>query len=136
MVTEAPHEGAPTEPVRIAVPGETSIPGWNVTARLIEAPVDTISGAFVAHFDADRMGTRLFVRRRRQGDRFRPLGMSGEKKLQDFMVDARIPAAHRDEVPIVCSESQIAWVVGWRIDDRMKVSPDTRAVLRLEFSPE
>lgn len=136
MVTEAPREGAPTEPVRIAVPGETSIPCWHVTARLVEGAVDAGPGAFVAHFDVDRLGTCLFVRRRRPGDRFRPLGMSGEKKLQDFMVDARIPAAHRDEVPIVCSESQIAWVVGWRIDDRVKVSPDTRAVLRLEFSPE
>ena len=136
MVTEVVREGVPAEPVRIAVPGETSIAYWRVTARVIEGVADASPGAFVAHFDADRLGTCLFVRRRRPGDRFRPLGMSGEKKLQDFMVDARIPAAHRDEVPIVCSESQIAWVVGWRIDDRMKVSSDTRAVLRLEFSPE
>ncbi len=136
MVTEVVREGVPAEPVSIAVPGETSIPCWHVTARVIEGAAGVSTGALVAHFDADRLGTGLFVRRRRQGDRFRPLGMSGEKKLQDFMVDARIPAAHRDEVPIVCSESQIAWVVGWRIDDRMKVSPDTRAVLRLEFSPE
>jgi tRNA(Ile)-lysidine synthase len=136
MVIEAPREGAPAEPVRILVPGETSIPCWHVTARLVEGAVDAGPGAFVAQFDVDRLGTCLFVRRRRPGDRFRPLGMSGEKKLQDFMVDSRIPAAHRDEVPIVCSESQIAWVVGWRIDDRVKVSPDTRAVLRLEFSPE
>ncbi len=136
VVKEAPREGAPAEPVRIAVPGETSIPCWHVKARVIEGAADASPGPFVAHFDADRLGTCLFVRRRRQGDRFRPLGMSGEKKLQDFMVDARIPAAHRDEVPIVSSESQIAWVVGWRIDDRVKVSPDTRAVLRLEFSPE
>ena len=135
VAPEAPREGAPTEPVRIAVPGETSIPCWHVTARVIEGAVDISSGAYVAHFDFDRLGTGLFVRRRRPGDGFRPLGMSGEKKLQDFMVDAKIPAAHRDEVPIVCSESQIAWVVGWRIDDRVKVSPDTRAVLRLEFSP-
>ncbi len=136
VVTEAPREGVSVEPVRIHVPGETSIPYWHVTARVIEGAAGAGPGAFVAHFDADRLGTCLFVRRRRQGDRFRPLGMSGEKKLQDFMVDARIPAAHRDEVPIVCSESQIAWVVGWRIDDRVKVLPDTRAVLRLEFSPD
>jgi len=59
--------------------------------------------------------------------------MSTTKKLQDFMVDARIPRARRDHVPLVCSPQHIAWVVGWRIDERVKVTEATREVLRLDF---
>ena len=59
--------------------------------------------------------------------------MSAEKKLQDFMMDCRIPASARDAIPIVCSPGHIVWVAGWRIDDRVKVTAGTRSVLRLEF---
>jgi len=59
--------------------------------------------------------------------------MDNTKKLQDFMVDARIPRSWRSRVPLVCSAERILWVVGWRIDDRVKVTEATRKVLRLEF---
>ena len=49
------------------------------------------------------------------------------------MIDARIPTAWRGRVPPVCSHEQILWVVGWRIDDRVKVTESTRRVLWLEF---
>jgi tRNA(Ile)-lysidine synthase len=49
------------------------------------------------------------------------------------MVDARIPRAWRDCVPLVCSPQDILWVVGWRIGHRARVTPSTRTVLRLEF---
>jgi len=75
----------------------------------------------------------MTVRRRRPGDRFQPLGMNQIKKLQDFMVDSRIPQSWRDRVPLVCSDKQILWVVGWRIDDRVKVTGKTKNILRLQF---
>jgi tRNA(Ile)-lysidine synthase len=59
--------------------------------------------------------------------------MSHTKKLQDFMVDSRIPGSWRDRVPLVCSPEQILWVVGWRIDDRAKVTENTKQVLCLKF---
>jgi tRNA(Ile)-lysidine synthase len=91
-------------------------------------------GALAAGFDLQKTGSELFVRRRRPGDRFQPLGMDTSKKLQDFMVDARIPRSWRDRIPIVCSPQQIVWVVGWRIDDRVKVTEASKEILRLEFS--
>jgi len=51
----------------------------------------------------------------------------------EFMIDAKIPRNWRNRIPIVCSGEQILWVVGWRIDERVKVSEDTKQVLRLEF---
>jgi len=49
------------------------------------------------------------------------------------MINTKIPQAWRERVPIVCSPQHILWVVGWRIDERVKVTEDTKKVLRLEF---
>ena len=89
--------------------------------------------SFTAFFDLDKAGDKLTVRTRQPGDRFQPLGMSQSKKLGEFMIDARIPRAWRERVPLVCSPDQILWVVGWRIDERVKVTEATRKVLFLEF---
>jgi tRNA(Ile)-lysidine synthase len=115
------------------IPGETRLPGWRVTADLMEENFFREDDIFSASFDAGKSGRQLTVRGRRPGDRFRPLGMAHSRKLQDFMVDAAIPRSWRDSVPIVCSAGQILWVAGWRIDDRVKVTTATTGVLRLEF---
>jgi tRNA(Ile)-lysidine synthase len=88
---------------------------------------------FTACFDFEKTGDSLVVRAWRRGDRFQPLGMSQPKKLGEFMIDAKIPRAWRQRIPIVFSPSQILWVVGWRIDERVKVSEDTKQILCLEF---
>jgi tRNA(Ile)-lysidine synthase len=95
--------------------------------------VRLIDNLFTAYFDLDKTGDELVVRTRCRGDRFQPLGMGQLKKLGEFMIDARIPRAWRGRVPIVCSPSQILWVVGWHIDERVKVTQDTKQVLCLEF---
>lgn len=116
----------------INIPGETDLAGWRVKAEILGKPVEDGDG-FAASLDLDKTGRKLMVRCRRPGDRFQPLGMSQTKKLQDFMVDSRIPRSWRDRVPLVCSPDQILWVVGWRIDDRVKVTETTREVLHLKF---
>jgi len=117
----------------IKVPGETVLPGWRVSATVIDGVGEATDGDFVATFDLGRTGRELTVRNRKPGDRFQPLGMVQTKKLQDFMVDARIPNSWRSRVPVVCSPEHILWVVGWRIDDRAKVTSKTRKLLKLEF---
>jgi tRNA(Ile)-lysidine synthase len=117
---------------KIEIPGETDFLGWRVRADIVQEVAGSEDG-FGASFDLDKVGKELILRRRRQGDRFQPLGMSQTKKLQDFMVDSRIPRSWRDRVPLVCSPEQILWVVGWRIDDRVKVTESTKKILRLRF---
>ena len=115
------------------VPGETRLPGWRVTADLMSENFFREDDIFSASFDLNIAGKSLTVRGRRPGDRFRPLGMAHNRKLQDFMVDSAIPRSWRDSVPLVCSGEEIIWVAGWRIDDRVKVTTATDGVLRLEF---
>lgn len=89
------------------------------------------SDAWTALLDADRAGQDLHVRRWEPGDRFIPLGMGGRKKLQDFFVDAKVPRDQRGSIPLVVSGGQIAWVVGFRVDERFKVTDSTRRILRV-----
>jgi tRNA(Ile)-lysidine synthase len=141
----------------LEVPGETILPGWKVIATIVRQPADKdrceprsygnsekenrpknlaqepLHRATSADFDLQKTGTSLFVRHRRPGDRFQPLGMSTPKKLQDFMVDAKIPRSWRARIPIVCSPEQIIWLAGWRIDDRVKITEASKDILRLQF---
>jgi len=95
--------------------------------------VRLIDNLFTAYFDRDKTGDKLLVRPRQPGDRFQPLGISQPKKLGEFMIDSKIPSTWRQRIPLVCSPKHILWVVGWRIDDRVKVTEDTKQVLCLEF---
>jgi len=70
-----------------------------------------------AWLDRESLVGALSLRTRRPGDRFQPLGMSREKKLQDFFTDAKVPRIWRDRVPLLVSERGIAWVAGHRIAD-------------------
>jgi tRNA(Ile)-lysidine synthase len=72
------------------------------------------------------------VRARRPGDRFRPLGSGGSRKVKAFLIDRKVPRDQRARIPIVLSGERIAWVVGHQIDERFKMTPATRRVLVLE----
>ncbi len=118
----------------LKIPGETLFPGWRVKATIIkQKQMEDKDDDFTAYLNLDKVGERVFVRCRQAGDRFQPLGMSQPKKLGEYMIDAKIPRTWRQRVPIVCSPEHILWVVGWRIDDRAKVTENTEQVLRLEF---
>lgn len=123
---------------RLNVPGRTVIPGtdWEVLAsvggqRCAEGGADR----WHADLDYEAAGPKLYVRGREPGDAFQPLGMEQAKKLQDFFVDEKVPRDERDAVPIVVSPTQVVWVAGYRIDDRVKVDSHTSRVLCLTFTP-
>lgn len=123
----------PTEEVVLATPGRTRVDGWTFDVRIIEgAPLPPAPSPHAARFDAEAIELPLGVRRRRRGDRFRPLGMAGEKKLQDVFVDAKVPRVERDSVPIVCDRVGIVWVVGHRIAERARVVDSTRRAVGID----
>ena len=68
--------------------------------------------------DEARLPGPLAVRLRRPGDRIWPVGMTGSKKLQDMLVDAKVPRRLRDRVPILVAGDEILWVIGHRADRR------------------
>jgi len=126
------------------IPGETKLPSWMVGAEVIRREEMTEKDDdLTAYIDLDKAGSRLLVRHRKAGDRFRPLGLPQPKKLSEFMIDARIPRSWRGRIPLVCTSGQsidapgqVVWMVGYRIDERVKVTEETKRVLRLEFKLE
>lgn len=125
--------------VPLAVPGRTVLPdGFAVVAEVLPMAGAPWGEAerFEAYVDAGRAGRRLWLRTRRPGDRFRPLGMAGRKKLQDFFVDEKVPRAERGRVPLVVSPRGIVWVVGYRVSEPFRVRETSRQVLRLRWVRE
>ncbi len=87
----------------------------------------------IAFLDADLIHFPLKVRKWRKGDRFTPLGMNDSKKVSDYLIDKKVPLALKDDVLVVQSGDQIAWLVGHQIADGFKISEATRNVLCVSF---
>ncbi len=85
-----------------------------------------------ALMDYESLQFPLKMRNFRPGDRFCPLGVKGTQKLKDFFIDHKVPKFERPKIPLLISEEMIAWIVGYRIDDRVKVTEKTRKVLKVK----
>ena len=118
---------------RVTVPGRLALPeiGRTLEATLCDADGFVIPddpGRVV--FDADLLPTAFVVRPRRAGDRFTPFG-GVERKLKDFLIDAKVPRWERDRVPIVEAAGEIVWLGGIRRGVAAPVVTRTRRVLEL-----
>ena len=105
-------------PLTLSVPGEVDIVALNIrlTADIVDKTRHAwCDGSTQGPLDLDRTGHQLQVRFRQPGDRFHPLGAPGVKKLQDFFIDSRVPRVERPYVPLMMSDREIVWVVGYRI---------------------
>lgn len=118
----------------LTIPGEVIIKetGIRIVAEISDRADDIGDGRNILTFDADRTVHNLHIRPRESGDFFYPLGFGRRKKLQDFFVDEKIPRDERDSIPLVLSGNDIIWVVGFRGDERFKVTKDTKRFLRLK----
>ncbi|EIW19645.1 MULTISPECIES: tRNA lysidine(34) synthetase TilS [Pelosinus] len=117
----------------LTIPGITQIQqlGIQISAELTAVQIK--SQLNVAVFDADELSLPLFVRTRRVGDRFMPLGFAGNKKVKDFFIDEKIPRELRDLVPIICDEGGILWIGGYRQSRRGEVTDKTKTFLQLRI---
>jgi tRNA(Ile)-lysidine synthase len=146
---------------RLSVPGVVEMPelGWRIRAwRIAGVPGSEDTGeqppapelpAFThadrpaelgraetrVYLDAAATGEHLTIRAWRPGDRFRPLGLDGAKKVQDYFTDAKAPRALRERIPLVFNANHLVWLAGLRIDDRVRITPTTQTVIALQLEP-
>ena len=92
------------------------------------------SSQWTTFFDADKVRFPLFVRNFRPGDRFIPLGMKGHKKIKDFFIDLKVPSSTRASTLLLTSKKEVLWICGYRIDERYKVTPQTKRMLKVTIS--
>ncbi|MDO8943103.1 MAG: tRNA lysidine(34) synthetase TilS, partial [Desulfobacterales bacterium] len=128
----------------LPVPGRTVIPeaGVVVDAEILAANgqqvlqnEDVVAGV-VGVIDVSAAGGGLWVRSRRPGDTFEPLGLGRRRKLQDVFVDRKVPRHRRDHVPLVVdAEDRIVWVAGCGPSDGARVTETTQSVVTLIVKP-
>jgi len=87
----------------------------------------------VANLDAEKTQFPIIIRHWKTGDHFFPLGMQQPKKISDFFTDLKIDRLTKDKIWLMESGGEIAWIMGYRIDDRFKVTKNTRRLLQLKL---
>lgn len=105
---------------------------WDAVWRLL--PVTRYS----VYIDGKQIGSSLWVRTRRPGDRIQPLGMTHEKKVQDVLVNAHVARADRATLPLFFSASQsyCIWLAGVQLDERVRLTPQTERIVHLSIKTE
>jgi tRNA(Ile)-lysidine synthase len=107
--------------IKIDAGNEIYIPEIETTIRLhrangAEGQLIQLPKGAIPHFT---------VRNRRDGDRFRPLGMAHDKKLKDLLIDRKIAATSRDRIPLLLWNDTIVWVAGVEVSELFKVTGET-----------
>ena len=139
MTREVPVPSWPLlEEQALPLKGELLTQGWRIRLGTVNA-ADIGQGRlyddpFHAYLNCAALGSKPFLRTRRLGERFQPLGMDGTKKLKEFMIDVHIPQGWRDGVPLVVGKQGVAWVVGWGIAHWARVTPETQEVVEIIVS--
>ena len=87
----------------------------------------------ISYIDYDKLERPLFLRTVKPGDSFRPLGLSGKKKLKSFFIDRKVPREERKKIPLLVDRKRILWVGGMAISDDVKVTASTRTCLKIEI---
>jgi tRNA(Ile)-lysidine synthase len=108
---------------------------WEFQGKLISAKKlgqPEYDDARRCYLDADELKFPLEVRSRRPGDKYRPLGMPGEKKLKELMSERKIPGANRNLLPLFVSDGKIIWAPGLPVSEAHRVSSRTRRVFIIE----
>ncbi|MGQ0735338.1 MAG: tRNA lysidine(34) synthetase TilS [Acidobacteriota bacterium] len=138
LVLDSPPPPAVAFDVVLPVPGAVQLPeaGWRLEASEPEPPGGTGAEASpdTAMVDALSVGSTLRIRSRQPGDRIRPLGMAGSKKVQDVFVDRKVSRLDRDRTPLVtAADGRIIWVAGHVLGEDFKVTERTNSVVILRL---
>jgi tRNA(Ile)-lysidine synthase len=132
------HAAVPPFEHPLAVPGETAVPEAGVVVAVIESQggADTLASGHGrrAVLAAGSFARPLTVRNRRDGDRMKPLGAPGRRKLQDLFVDRKVARHERDRVPVIVdANGRIVWVAGVAMADECRVTRPQAGVVILEL---
>lgn len=114
----------------LQVPGEVRLAELSLRLRLDRRPV----APWMFQGEPGRaalalplaLGERVTIRNRRPGDRIRPLGGTGTRRLKEVLIDRRLPWAVRSRLPLLCFRDEVVWVPGVTIDHRFRIQGDER----------
>lgn len=120
----------------VRIPGKTEFGNGDYLSTEVEGRngADVPTNLYTKWFDYDKINADLRLRTRREGDYIVINAEGKTQKLQDYMINEKIPRSKRDSVPIIASGSHVYWVVGYRISEAVKVMEDTKRVMKLKWN--
>ena len=130
----------PLDPVTIQIPGRTQFGDWQIEASVLTAEQLTIvqikrdKTPFCEYLDLDQVRPPVVVRPRRTGDKFRPLGLKGEKRLGKFLTAAKAPRDVRRQILVFADREKIIWVCPVRIGEPTRITNQTQRILMLKVT--
>lgn len=106
-----------------------------ITQEIVEIGLEftLLKDKNMAFLDADKVTLPLEIRKWQAGDKFCPLGMKGKKNVSDYLTDRKFSLFEKEMQYVACSEGQIVWLVGERIDNRFKITDETKRALVLRI---
>lgn len=111
---------------------KVDLPDRQISFDKVDAgTVEFGSGNQILFLDFEKLAFPLKIRNWQPGDRFQPLGMTHKKKLSDFMIDKKIPLNLKNRVMVITSSEDLVCVVGYRIDERYKLTKSTRTAFKI-----
>jgi tRNA(Ile)-lysidine synthase len=125
--------------VELKVPGQTKFVDYIIESTVFDAEgfdIDKFSrekSELIEWFDFDKVKQPLVVRSRKVGDRFRPLGLLGEKRIGKFLTAARIEHKLRKKVVIIADKNKIIWVGPIRASELTKIKASTKRILQIRL---
>ena len=125
----------PLAPSMLSVPGTVDFGDAGTLTALAMGTDGLDSSPNSALIDASAIREGLLVDSVRPGDRMRPLGMDGSRKLQDMLTDAKVPARLRQTVPVVRDGQRIVWVAGVRMSEEYRIGPASSRAVLLQWTP-
>lgn len=85
----------------------------------------------ILYVDKNKLNFPLTIRRWQQGDWFIPFGMKGKKKVSDYFTDQKLSLFEKENVWLLCSDDAIVWIIGYRSDDRYRITTDTSDIVKI-----
>ena len=136
VVSHADAEIPRIPPCVLPVPGRADLGAAGEVLAEASDPSDTSGTADSVVIDIGRVRAELTVDSVREGDRMRPLGMDGSRKLSDLVGEAKVPRRRRGLVPVVRDGERIVWLAGVRMSDEYRVTEGTSRAVRLTHRPD
>jgi tRNA(Ile)-lysidine synthase len=116
--------------------GQEIIIGENVISinKINRKMVKFTSDNSVEFVSGDGLRKIFEIRKWKAGDKFQPIGMKGTKKISDFLSDEKILSSIKKEQLVLTNNGKIIWMIGYRIDERLKVNKEAKKILKLTIS--
>ncbi len=136
------NAGCPSGNMEVPVPSKIQADNLLIETNLMNAADQQIEKfkknktADIEWFDFDKIAPPIIIRRKTNGDKFRPLGLPAEKKVGKFLTDQKIPQDTRQKILIVSDRQKIIWVWPVRISELVKVTGKTKKILQVQITKE